>query len=166
MGCDIHLFVQYRRNGNPPSRWLDFGGEFRLDRDYKMFSCLVDRVRSKTEGAIMKRGLPDDLTGGLPFRVFYNDIDESEEFGTISMDRAISRGHPILSYPWSPNEKYTLNSDFHSHSWLTGAEFYKAITLYLDTCNQLPSSDYIALESAIHELENGNEVRVIIGFDN
>jgi hypothetical protein len=111
MGCDIHLYSEYRKNGKAwkpadawvfDDRWREGKKEWRIpthlqpfsDRDYDFFGWLAD-VRNGTWGAPMPvvtapRGIPADVSKRL--------------------ERVAKK--------W--------NGDGHSHSWLTLAELESA----------------------------------------
>lgn len=58
MGCDIHLFIEYRKSDGP---FVVFGSEFVLFRDYEMFKGLCDGFRGNN-GIYPGRGLPTNVS--------------------------------------------------------------------------------------------------------
>ena len=99
MGCDIHLYIEYREkeranHPNPSCRqWRSLGGQFMLWRAYELFAAIAG-VRAARDFQIkhQPRGLPDDLG-------YHSDSDAAA--GT--------------------------HGSHHSHSWLTFDEFRDAI---------------------------------------
>jgi hypothetical protein len=59
MGCDIHVYVEYRRPGQ--ADWAGFGDRVNPGRDYAVFGCLAGVRRGQPAGLVPPRGIPDDL---------------------------------------------------------------------------------------------------------
>ena len=163
MGCDIHLFIQYKRKTE--IRWNDFGGRIRVERDYNLFGLLAHGVRTfpDPEGYAVK-GIPADLEKyHAPWKEFFDYIDDPEEPNNITQEQAESYGREIYNDEYS---KWTENTDIHSHSYLSLEEYQKAIQRRrlldygIDTA-------YLAVGSAMETLRDRYEdVRVVFGFDN
>ena len=156
MGCDIHLYVEYQtREGS--DYWFNFGSEFGLDRNYKVFSRLAG-VRNYGEDAehIFPRGLPDNLG--------YVTEDETRYY--ISEEEGHKNATPEEAKRWggiSKCGKWVDDPDNHTYSWLTVDEYEKAIDVELVE----HSVDYKALLAALKVLEEGMfDVRVGFWFDN
>src|SRR6187402_1194947 len=115
MGCDIHLFIQYKRKKE--ASWHDFGGRIRVWADYNLFGLLAHGVRTfpDPEGYAVK-GIPADLEKyNAPWKEFFDYIDEPDEPNTVSEARVVNRGGEIYSDSYN---RWTENTDIHSHSYL------------------------------------------------
>lgn len=164
MGCDIHTFVERR---NPETGlWEHLSGDLFVDwssadwrtdqpfdRFYGLFAFLAD-VRQ-----------PGDVPCIHPPRGLPNDISQEvkSEFGFIYPEDC-----PHLMERWCPCQ-YSA-SDWHSHSWATGAELlaYDYDVKLPDTGETLREylGDYIERFQEIAALApDPADVRVIYAFD-
>jgi hypothetical protein len=163
MGCDIHAYIELR-NKEFSSVWRNFGSRFSLPRHYGVFARLAGvRAEVHSEQIVPRRGMPDDAA--------FLTVEDNEL--TIINDPAhkdYCDGHHVydeIAEKWvaSGASKKTgkdriTHPDWHSHTWVTPAEFAKAIR------TQHVASEYKAFLSAMRSLEkDGNEVRAVIWFD-
>lgn len=162
MGCDIHLFVEFKQKDW--NIWGNFGQQFRLDRDYNMFSKMAD-VRSYDElvtPMFKPRGIPEDAA--------YNTKSENRLL-IISDDREISDSgyaHESTAKRWVDSgyskyvdELWVTHPDWHSHSWLTVDEY--ELCVKSDAC----APEYVAILAALRSFElQGLDARVVFWFDN
>ncbi len=166
MGCDIHLFIEYRNPGN--SSWSNLGAQFRLGRHYGVFSSLAD-VRNYG-GQIT----PVDAPRGVPSDIGYRTRDDYHYFvcETPSADgKEVTRE---LALRWVENGSSTWAGDFHitdpdahSGTWLTPDEYERAINFTLEGKVIRDTEDYKAVLAAMRSLEqSGFEVRTVFWFDN
>ncbi len=166
MGCDIHLFVEYRRKENGAT-WLPFGKEFRLARDYEMFGRMAKGVRREPENGFAPRGVPSDMSWSAEHEhlMFIHDGEREESNYVTTADAAkyVASGESQYVTKYGKDKpNYVTHPDWHSHSWLTRLEFVKCIE-HAD----YPAPDYKAVAAAMRSLENdGLETRVVFWFDN
>lgn len=165
MGCDIHLFVEYRQKENG-ARWQSFGKEFHLDRDYSMFGRMA-RVRRETEVGFAPRGLPVDVAYAVEHvNLCYIHDGEKEEDNYVTSAKAAewvqSGCSKYVDRYNNGKNTYVTHPDWHSHSWLTLEEFEQCIE-----CSKYKVSDYRAVATAMRSLESdGYQTRVVFFFDN
>lgn len=175
MGCDIHMYVQYRekeRAGTQYDWWSSFGGRINPGRNYSLFGVLCDGVRSEApEGKCYEqRGLPEKLGYAADYDVHLHirDDDEPREENTCTLEDAKRWGRRI-EYDKDGKPWRTSHPDWHSHSWLTTKELAQAYRWY-NSINRGygVGAEYKALLAAMKALENKgkNEVIVVFWFDN
>lgn len=164
MGCDIHLFIEYR-NSKKARQWdsLSFR-DLILRRNYRTFAAM-DGVRQCDDFKVdfqPPRGLPKDHSfhAGMANQLYVVDRRDhigDDEASKFDVEKWISQG---LSR-WI-DEDYVTHPDWHSHSWLSPDEYQRALEA---SENQLP--DYRAVLGALRALEqSGCEARVVFWFDN
>lgn len=172
MGCDIHMYVQYRKKNFDPKwdHWSEFGGRINPGRDYSLFGILSDGVRSSWEKCHEPKGLPEGDLGWDAERdanLYIRENPQPYEEGTCTLEDAQRWGHKIEldkdGKPWR-----TRHPDWHSHSWLTTAEYAQALRWYTSQTKYKVGLEYKALLSVMKTLENKgeNDVRVVFWFDN
>ncbi len=163
MGCDIHLYVEYRKGYDA---WDNFGLRFNPGRDYWLFSRLAG-VR-ETEGhpcVFPVRGMPTDpaFQTRIENRLYVTDeVGEENSCTKQEAELWVSKG---FSKYTDERRDVITHPDWHSHSHLTLFEFEKASRV-LDT-PEILSDEYVALHAAMKSLEkSGYQVRVVFWFDN
>jgi len=176
MGCDIHMFVQYRdkkdaeRNkeqGRPPY-WWDYGNGINPGRNYAMFGILAG-VRGRSENFFEDKGIPDFGLGWSARDSLYLNIDDDPIPGEncCTLESAKRWGNKIYYHedgrPW-----YTEHPDWHSHSWMTIKELEQAYRWYKKETGDTPCLEYRVLLKTMKALEDKgkNEVVVVFWFDN
>lgn len=167
MGCDIHIFVEYREFGRT-GRWRSLAeGEMRGDRDYEMFSALAG-VRG--DGPAPK-GLPDDLSSQA-FRATTLFVAEygGRFDGATSPQRAaewIKSGlSKVAQTDGSGNIVRVTHPDLHSHSWSSRDELDRAIAALRAQHAPVPMF-YVVLSDILASLSrSGCESRIVYWFDN
>lgn len=161
MGCDIHLFIEYKTPNY--DSWMGFGEQFRLDRDYSMFCRMAgvrqygDEIKPITE----PRGIPTDLgwKANDENRLFIVDRDEAGESEATrdQAERWVKSGCSKMD-----GENYVTHPDWHSHSWLTSDEYETCVNTFSDI-----SVEYKAVLAALRCFEAaGHQTRVVFWFDN
>ncbi|MGN6438508.1 MAG: hypothetical protein ACTHMM_18335 [Agriterribacter sp.] len=167
MGCDIHLFVEYKRPGS--ERWVNYGKEFRLDRIYGLFARLAGvRSHKSITPVAAGRGVPEDAAMETIEGYTYFISDE-KGYGYITQEKAdewVSKGYS----KYVGDGKYRItNSDRHSHSWATAEEFEKAVseTFFKEGKWMGDYSDYKIMVELLAAIKREDfEVRVVFFFDN
>jgi hypothetical protein len=167
MGCDIHMFVEYKRKNDSNDWWWPFGGRISARRNYTLFGLLAN-VRG--DGAkYPPRGLPTEL-GYEAKSHAYLFISEnlSDEEGSVTLAKAQEWEKKCQCKIIYNGEKPTWveHPDWHSHSWLTLEEYKTILEDYLSDKTHRESA-YEAILAAMSKLaECGNDVRVVFWFDN
>jgi len=164
MGCDIHVFVEYKEKKG--DWWQGFGSEIHLDRNYSMFSFMCDGVRSDHDNGYKARGLPEDLSHRAKDSNWLYITEEKDECNTATLEEAV-RWHrdgkgSIIKYDTKGDPQYVEHPDWHSHSWLNTKE-------YEDCLNKSDhiTPDYRAILACMKSFESDNcEARLIFWFDN
>jgi hypothetical protein len=169
MGCDIHMYVEYKRKDDKRNNWSNFGSRINPGRNYFMFGLLSKGVRSDNELGIDAKGLPDGLGWETSDDMYlYINDNRSEDDNHVSTNQAIKwRANYGCNIVNDENGRpYKVeNPDWHSSSWLTTSEFENQLNIYNQESFGVP--EYMAILAAMKELENhNNECRVVFWFDN
>lgn len=166
MGCDIHLYVEYKSKNT--DYWRSFGKRINPGRIYGMFAKLADvRNGYGYETIAAERGLPDNIS--------YEARNDSQLF--ISETDGDDYVHPNTAKRWveSGSSVYTnegrsvTHPDWHSHSWATTQELEEAFNYVFNKDGMLKGDfiEYAAIISAMKEFEkHGYPARVVFWFDN
>ena len=170
MGCDIHMYVEYKDKkdvGTQYERWTPFGGHFNPGRSYDLFSLLAG-VRSGDRPMYPVLGFPQDAAyaANIDNHLYVHDQETHDESVTNrkTAEKWVTSG---ISH-WA-NEDHTkvTHPDWHTHSWLLLEQFEDVIKTYKRKAGYKPL-EYMALRDAMRTLANkgANHVRVIFWFDN
>ena len=161
MGCDIHCYVEYRMPGRED--WIAFGGRINPGRDYDKFARLAG-VRGN--GALVKpRGMPADAAHEAvsDSRLYVVDRETDSE-GEVSRTRAAQWVASGSSKYTGHDNKFVSHPDWHSHTYLTLAEWREAIAADPKDTYDVK---YIALTAAMEAMAGiGCEPRIVFWFDN
>jgi len=135
MGADIHIFIE--RKDADGNYWYGFGDNIHAERSYSMFGAIAGVRSDEVEPVSEPRGFPPD----------YSEYDKSTK------------------------EEY----DFHSWTYLTPNELETAIVRVTEMYAKDADGDdgylnywmdYKIILEFCRDLErNGNDVRLVIGFD-
>jgi hypothetical protein len=165
MGCDIHTYIEYSFDARPLSDelyWRTFGGRINPQRDYHMFGILAG-VRWREYQLYAPRGLPEDLafiTSGDAYLWITDNPNEHE----CTRGQAESWGNPIFT---QGKAEFTMNPDWHSHSWLTPDEYAAALGTYMIKTGDVYAPEWDVMLATMRALEErGAEVRLVFWFDN
>jgi len=171
MGCDIHLYIEYRPKDctdhpNPlMHRWLSLCGRLNPGRVYTLFAAIAG-VRADFGDQIKyrPRGLPTDIgpSAGDDSVVYITEGgDGIHGCSRADAERWVQQGSSV----WVKDGKWVTHPDWHSHSWLTFAEFRDAISPIV--CGQERAQEYRSVLAAMKQLhDDGHDVRVVFWFDN
>lgn len=168
MGCDIHMYIEYRRK-NQTGSFKSFGGRINPGRNYFMFGLLSKGVRVNHVDGFKPKGMPDfDSLGYESMDDNRLYISESGGEGSVTKEtaeRLVSKG---LSIYTDERNVFVTHPDWHSHSWLTTEE-YKSV---LDKYNSHPDAynhkehEYEAILCAMEKFEEmGFDARIVFWFD-
>lgn len=132
MGCDIHVYPEYRFKGDTENNeWSGFGGRINPGRNYLMFSIMAG-VRGKTV-LFSPRGLPEDI-GWEAENDNYVYISDSKNENFVDAKKAAEwvkyGSHYKNGYEGKPT--WVSHPDWHSHSWLTCSEFKQVLDKYFE----------------------------------
>ena len=160
MGCDIHLYIEHK---DPEwSGWFSFGGQYILDRDYRMFTRMAGVRGIKTDAVAEPRGLPADTSYQVKDdnRLYISDErieDDIRQTTREQAERWVRQGSSQYD-----GTDYVTDPDWHSHSWLTAAEFEQCINSFREVSNE-----YKAVLAVLKCFEShGEQTRVVFWFDN
>ena len=190
MGCDIHMYMEYRDPDNLPyNRWNSFGSRYNIGRNYDMFALLAG-ILGSSQPIVAPRGYPNDADYDTD-QEFYYYIDEEEgnDYGrrTITYETA-TRWARGIEYDEKGKPYRVKDPDAHTPSWLTRYEFMSAIALselnhrhYINGGTAMPEPirnmyvnnlgsyifKYKALAASMTSLEqSGYQTRIVFWFDN
>lgn len=139
MGCDIHCYIEYRERdiNKENERWCSFGGRINPGRNYLMFNLMAG-IRGRG-GLFGVKGLPEQL-GYYSNNDNYRYIaaaDDKEcncgECRTVSAATAarwVGSGSSKYKNDTNGNPTWVSDPDWHSHSWLSLAEFKRVLETY------------------------------------
>ncbi len=141
MGCDIHLYIEYKSkktefDGYDPG-WQSFGGSINPGRNYAMFALMAD-VRNygddKLPVLVKRRGMPDDAgyTATDDIRIYISDVPSSRYVSTETAKSWVKSGSSKFINDKEGNPMWVTDPDAHSHSWLTTSEFESILNKYLE----------------------------------
>jgi len=131
MGCDIHLYMEYKDPTNTAyTSWSNFGRSFYVGREYGLFGYLAG-VRGSGPAVVPARGYPEDAGWDTNDDFYYRISDDDGYDGEtryVTLERAKSWGVPIL-YDKNGKPDRVQCPDNHTPSWLTWSEFTSALVL-------------------------------------
>lgn len=172
MGCDIHTYVEYSRNGQ---YWRNLTNKVG-DRNYWMFGIMAG-VRAEDLKLFEPKGLPDGPLGYLTENDYWHSIapagnpEWANLEGFCSRETAegwISRGYSKGDYKDGVLRRVS-DPDSHTHSWLTTAELQQCVDRFreLEGTNGRAPSEWVGILAAMHAIEaNGDQTRIVFWFDN
>jgi len=140
MGCDIHLYIEYKSkktefDGYDPG-WQSFGGSINPGRNYAMFALMAD-VRNygddKLPVLVKRRGMPEDAgyTATDDNRIYISDVPSSRYVSMETAKSWVNSGSKFINDK-EGNPMWVTDPDAHSHSWLTTSEFESILNKYLE----------------------------------
>ena len=147
MGCDIHLYIEYKSKKYKSKMvefdgykysWHDFGKCINPGRNYALFALMAD-VRNydgQLPVIVKPRGMPDDAGYySSDDNCIYISENTYEGERTVTMEHAkrwVESGSSKFINNQQGEPKWVTNPDHHSHSWLTTSEFETIINKYLE----------------------------------
>lgn len=171
MGCDIHMYVEYRQRmaeHHGSEKWYTWGDRFNPGRNYLLFGALAG-VRDDTITPIAAdRGIPEDASWGVDYAnkiyIRQND-DDTDGVDLATAQQWAAHGSRITEQDGKP--AWVTNPDWHSHSWCTADELSQVLEVVRQHYPNDLEVEYVALIAAMRALEhNGCEVRCVFWFDN
>jgi len=142
MGCDIHLYIEYKSkktefDGYNPG-WQSFGGSINPGRNYAMFALMADVRNYYSDGKlpvlVERRGMPEDAgyTATDDNRIYISETKSEDYVSMETANRWVKSGSSKFINDNDGNPIWVTNPDAHSHSWLTTSEFESVINKYLE----------------------------------
>jgi hypothetical protein len=179
MGCDIHMYVEYRPKKADYNFWNSYGGRINPGRDYVMFGLLCKGVRTSFDqshlpkGKLKKGEMGWQCEEDLHLLITKDGDREGETTILKALRWSKTYGLEIHRSDLNNEPIYIDHPDWHSHSWLTIEEFEKSLKDYEQIAEELgyvlkePDVKYSAILSSMKTLENNgqNDVRVVFWFD-
>lgn len=164
MGCDIHLYVEYKRKGN--DNWSGFGKRIWMSRIYGLFAKLAD-VRNSwgTIPLSQPRGVPDDIASEA-FEDYTRYISESNYENWVTKEKAkswVDKGYS----EYKRGESFVTDPDAHSGSYCSADELEMCIKeVWKDGFNG-NEIQYVAVVDLLRSFERQEcEARCVFWFDN
>lgn len=146
MGCDCHCYVEHRPKERDPGntaqeRWDSFGARINPGRNYLMFAVMAGvRAPDEPENYCLfkPRGFPTDPAWySNDDNYLYVKDEETNEEGCCTREDAekwVNSGHYGCHYKKDVQgvNRWVSHPDWHTHSWLTLAEFKQVFVKYLE----------------------------------
>jgi hypothetical protein len=142
MGCDIHLYIEYKskkpRYDGRESNWASFGNRINPGRNYAMFGLMANVRNCYSDGKlpvlVEPRGMPDDVYySTADDNRMYISEDECENYVTMETAEGwVKSGSSTFINNKEGKPTWVSNPDWHSHSWLTTSEFENVLNKYLE----------------------------------
>ena len=138
MGCDIHLYIEYKSKDGYDPAWQGFGGNINPGRNYAMFALMADVRNCYSDGKlpvlVERRGMPDDAgyTATDDNRIYISETKSEDYVSMETAKRWVKSGSSKFINDKDGNPIWVTNPDAHSHSWLTTSEFESVINKYLE----------------------------------
>lgn len=172
MGCDIHLYIEYKLPSWEDDRWASLGGgNWHPGRDYSMFSIMAN-VRAYVKNGegltfFKPRGRPEGMgyLSSMDDRLYISK-ERPEDDGNTSPERAERwiKQNPELK---CEDPRWVYHPDWHSHSHLTAEEFDQVMVEYVKRYTAEPGIGYKVIQSSLKTLvDNGYMARLVFWFDN
>jgi len=172
MGCDIHMYVQYREKERVNTKydwWDGFGSRFG-SRNYTLFGILAGVRDPNVKHSYDPKGIPTfglcyEIEDDLYLRIREDNIPSYD--GSCTLEDAKRWGRPIINDSEGKPIK-TPHPDWHSHSWLTVDELKQAFKWYKKESGYKLDVEYRAMIKAMEVLKDDgkNDVVVVFWFDN
>jgi hypothetical protein len=172
MGCDIHLYIEYKSKNTENEYWWGFGGRYNPGRNYAIFGLMAKGVRCEFPESFPIKGLPNVLGyKSKSDNLLY--ICEEEGEGNCKLRDAWrwheSGASKIIFHNEQPT--WVTNPDWHSHSWLSADEFQSVWDNYIKIARANGYGDeepeWEAVNVLLQHFKNkGYEARIVFWFDN
>ena len=144
MGCDIHLYIEYKNKkvafDGYKDNWHSFGKRINPGRNYAMFALMANVRNHYSDGKlpvlVEPRGIPDDAEyySSGDDRIYISEEKYDGEH-SVTMERAkswVESGSSKFINNQKGEPTWVTDPDNHSHSWLTTSEFETIINNYLE----------------------------------
>ena len=142
MGCDIHLYIEYKSKKTEfdgyDSGWQSFGGRINPGRNYAMFGLMANVRNCYSDGKlpvlVEPRGMPEDAgyTATDDNRIYISETESEDYVCMETAKRWVESGSSKFINDNDGNPTWVTQPDWHSHSWLTTSEFESVLNKYLE----------------------------------
>ena len=142
MGCDIHLYIEYKNKkvafDGYKDNWHSFGKSINTGRNYAMFALMANVRNYYSDGKlpvlVEPRGIPEDVGYiAKDDNQLYICEDEGENYTTMERaEKWVESGSSKFIDNQEGKPTWVTQPDWHSHSWLTTSEFETIINNYLE----------------------------------
>ena len=142
MGCDIHLYIEYKNKkvafDGYKDNWHSFGQRINPGRNYAMFALMANVRNHYSDGKlpvlVEPRGMPEDVGYiAKDDNQMYISEDEGDNYVTMeTANRWVESGSSKFVNNQEGKPTWVTDPDAHSHSWLTTSEFETIINNYLE----------------------------------
>ena len=142
MGCDIHLYIEYKNKkvafDGYKDNWHSFGKSINTGRNYAMFALMANVRNYYSDGKlpvlVEPRGIPEDVGYiAKDDNQLYICEDEGENYTTMERaEKWVESGSSKFIDNQEGKPTWVTHPDWHSHSWLTTSEFETIINQYLE----------------------------------
>jgi hypothetical protein len=142
MGCDIHLYIEYKSKkpqyDGRESTWHSFGKSINPGRNYAMFGLMANVRNCYSDGKlpvlVEPRGMPDDATYSTADdnRIYISETESEDYVCMETAKRWVNSGSSKFINNKDGNPTWVTQPDWHSHSWLTTSEFESVLNKYLE----------------------------------
>lgn len=144
MGCDIHLYIEYKDKDKKPvldgydPGWQSFGGSINPGRNYAMFGLMANVRNCYSDGKlpvlVEPRGMPEDAgyTATDDNRIYISETKSEDYVSMETAKRWVESGSSKFINDKDGNPTWVTQPDWHSHSWLTTSEFESVLNKYLE----------------------------------
>jgi hypothetical protein len=168
MGCDTHMYIEYKSKDS--YYWKSFGKRINPGRNYAMFGILAE-VRSTQIFSFPPKGLPDGELGyesGNDNQIYISKDGEGEHETTLeTATRWVKDGSSEFINGHEGKPLWVTNPDWHSHSWLTLAQYQSALAFYNKNYPGQTEPEYEAIRASLEVFDNlGYDTRLVFWFDN
>jgi hypothetical protein len=142
MGCDIHLYIEYKSKKTEfdgyETRWQSSGGRINPGRNYAMFALMANVRNCYSDGKlpvlVEPRGMPEDAcyTATDDNRIYISETESEDYVSMETAKRWVNSGSSKFINDNDGNPTWVTQPDWHSHSWLTTSEFESVLNKYLE----------------------------------
>jgi hypothetical protein len=142
MGCDIHLYIEYKSKKTEfdgyDSGWQSFGKSINPGRNYAMFGLMANVRNCYSDGKlpvlVEPRGMPEDAgyTATDDNRIYISETKSEDYVCMETAKRWVNSGSSKFINDKDGNPTWVTQPDWHSHSWLTTSEFESVLNKYLE----------------------------------
>jgi hypothetical protein len=144
MGCDIHLYIEYKNKkvafDGYKNSWHSFVQRINPGRNYAMFALMANVRNWYSDGAlpvlVEPRGMPDDVGYYVKdeSQIYISEtILEGEHIVTMeTANRWVESGSSKFVNNQEGKPTWVTDPDAHSHSWLTTSEFESVLNKYFE----------------------------------
>lgn len=161
MGCDIHCYIEHKQYDS----WWLFGGRINPGRCYYFFTLVAGVRGDKSECLFPVRGMPSDADWQTKAdnTTYVTELGSDEPY---SVSKKNAEEWVAAGYSKWVDTDHVTQPDWHSHSWVTGDEWAKAIKEYEKSGYKMNAEYYVMREILREFKKQGQECRVVFWFDN